>query len=231
MSKKDYAQVSPLFLVLSCFFITSLLLSNLTAGKLANFFGVVLPAAVILFPVTYIFGDILTEVYGFSKTRMVIWLGFGANLFMVLVFMLVLALPYPEFWTGQKAYAEVLGFTPRLVLASLVGYLVGGFFNSAVLSWLKVKTGGNKLWMRTIGSTVIGEGIDTVLFIGLAFFGTMPVQVLLGMIVAQYLWKVAYEICLTPVTYKLVAWVKRQEQVDAFDHEVSYNPFSLEGIK
>lgn len=222
------SRFSPLFLVLSCFFVTTLLLSNLIAGKLASIGGIVLPAAVILFPVTYIFGDVLTEVYGFRKARLIIWMGLAANLLMAVVFMIALALPYPAFWKGQNAYSTVLGFTPRVVTASLLGYLSGEFFNSAVLSRLKVKTSGRKLWMRTIGSTIVGEGVDTVLFISIAFCGTLPISVLLEMMAAQYLWKVGYEILLTPVTYMIITWVKRKEALDVYDTGVIYNPFSLE---
>lgn len=227
MSKSE-SRFSPLFLILACFFVTSLLISNIIAGKLANLFGMVLPAAVILFPVTYIFGDLLTEVYGFRKARLVIWTGLGANVVMTLIFMTVVALPYPEFWPGQNAYALVLGFTPRLVFASLVAYWVGELLNSVVLSRLKVKTNGRFLWIRTILSTVVGEGADTVIFIGLAFAGTVPLSVLTGMMAAQYLWKVGYEVLLTPVTYLVVRWVKHQEQLDVYDRDVKYHWFKLE---
>lgn len=228
MSKNNTSQGTPIFLILACFFVTSLLISNIIAGKLVTFQGITLPAAVILFPLTYIFGDVLTEVYGFKKTRLIIWTGFGANLFMALVFMLTVALPYPDFWHGQNAYATVLGFTPRLVLASLVAYFAGEFSNSTVLSRLKVKTQGRNLWLRTIGSTIVGEGVDTLLFIFIAFGGSLPFGALGGMMLAQYLWKVVYEIAVTPLTYLLVGWVKQKEQLDVFDTQIKYNPFSLE---
>lgn len=228
MSKNSNTRTTPIFLILACFFVTSLLISNIIAGKLITLLGITLPAAVILFPVTYIFGDVLTEVYGFRRTRLVIWTGFGANLFMALVFMVTIALPYPEFWAGQPAYAAVLGFTPRLVTASLVGYFLGEFSNSVVLSRLKVKTQGRNLWLRTIGSTVVGEGIDTIIFIAIAFGGAMPLETLTGMMLAQYLWKVAYEVLLTPLTYLVVNWIKRKESLDIYDTKVKYNPFSLQ---
>lgn len=228
MSKNSENTISPLYLILSCFFITSLLISNIIAGKMASFFGITLPAAVVLFPLTYIFGDVLTEVYGFKKARLTIWIGLFANLFMVLIFTLTLALPYPDFWVNQEAYKTVLGMTPRLVLASLVAYFAGEFLNSMVLSRLKVRTKGRMLWVRTIGSTIVGEGIDTVLFITIAFVGTMPFGALKNIMLAQYLWKVAYEILVTPLTYLLVGWLKKKEQMDVFDHDVKYNPFSLD---
>jgi uncharacterized integral membrane protein (TIGR00697 family) len=228
MFKSNQPQFSPLFLVLACCFVVLLLLANIIAGKMANFFGITLPAAVILFPLTYIFGDVLTEVYGFSKARLIIWLGFGANLLMAAVFLLTIALPYPDFWQGQTAFAAVLGLTPRIVVASLLAYLVGELVNAAVLSRLKVKTKGRNLWLRTIGSTVAGEGIDTVLFIAIAFGGTMPLGVLGTMMLAQYLWKIAYETAVTPLTYQVVRWVKRQEQLDVYDTKVKYSPFGWE---
>lgn len=227
MSKNNTTRTTIIFPILACFFVTSLLVSNIIAGKLITLMGITLPAAVILFPLSYIFGDVLTEVYGFKRTRLVIWTGFAANLFMALVFMVTIALPHPGFWEGQPAYAAVLGFTPRLVVASLVGYFVGEFSNSVILSCLKVKTQGRNLWLRTIGSTVVGEGIDTVLFITIAFGGALSLETLSELMLAQYLWKVAYEVILTPLTYLVVNWVKVKEGVDIYDTKVKYNPFSL----
>jgi uncharacterized integral membrane protein (TIGR00697 family) len=228
LSKNNIPQFSPLYLILACFFIVFLLISNIIAGKLVNFFGMTLPAAVILFPLTYIFGDLLTEVYGFRKTRLIIWLGFFANFIMVLVFMLTLALPYPNFWHGQTAFVTVLGLTPRMVLASLTAYLAGEFSNSVILSRLKVMTRGRNLWLRTIGSTVVGEGMDTILFITIAFLGTVPGNVMGQMMLAQYLWKVTYEVAVTPFTYLVVGWVKKRESIDVFDTDIRYNPFYTE---
>lgn len=227
MVKNSHSEVSSLFVVLACFFVTCLIISNIIAGKLIQVFGLLLPAAVILFPLTYILGDVLTEVYGFKRSRLVIWAGFAANVFMALVFILVLSLPYPDFWSNQEAYASVLGFTPRLVIASLIAYFAGEFTNSALLSKMKVLTKGRWLWTRTIGSTVFGEGIDTILFITIAFAGTLPGSLMVSMILAQYLWKVGYEIAATPLTYLLVSWVKRKEGLDTFDNGIKYNPFGL----
>jgi uncharacterized integral membrane protein (TIGR00697 family) len=219
---------TPLFLSLTCLFVTCLLISNIIAGKLMNVYGVTLPAAVILFPVTYIFGDILTEVYGFRQARLAIWMGFAANVLMSLVFILTVALPYPDFWKNQSAYQTVLGFTPRLVAASLVAYFLGEFSNSLVLSKIKLLTKGRWLWLRTIGSTVVGEGVDTLFFITIAFSGLMPVPALGAMLLAQYLWKLSFEIILTPVTYRVVKWIKQKESLDTFDEGVRYNPFGWE---
>ena len=225
---KESRNVSRLYVILGCLFVTCLLISNMVAGKLITVLGKALPAAVILFPITYIFGDVLTEVYGFKRSRLIIWTGFACNLLMAVIFMLVVALPYPEFWEQQDAYAVVLGMTPRVVVASLVGYFLGEFTNSAVLSKLKLLTRGKWLFSRTIGSTIVGEGIDTVVFITIAFAGTVSSSVLLSMIAAQYIFKVVYEILVTPLTYLLVGWVKKKEGVDVYDWGVKYNPFSLE---
>jgi len=220
-------EFSGLFLIIACLFVTCLLLSNIIAGKLIMVRGLVLPAAVILFPVTYIFGDVMTEVYGFRRARLVIWIGFACNLLMALVFLATIALPAPGFWLGQSAYASVLGMTPRIVAASLLAYLLGEWSNAAILSRMKLITEGRWLWTRTISSTVVGEGLDTVIFIGIAFGGTMPLEVLGQMMLAQYLWKVVYEVLLTPVTYYVVGRLKDREDIDIFDSNVSYNPFRL----
>lgn len=218
----------PLYPVLGGLFVAFLLISNIVAGKLILVGGLVLPAAVVLFPVTYIFGDVLTEVYGFKRSRLIIWTGFAANVIMALVFQLVVALPHPPFWTGQDAYATVLGMVPRIVVASLLAYLAGEFSNSVVLSRMKILTRGRWLFTRTIGSTIVGEGVDTLIFITLSFYRLVPGHVLWQMMAAQYLWKVAYEVVATPLTYLVVAWVKRVDRVDTYDYGVRYNPFSLE---
>ncbi len=221
-------EFSPIFLCITCLFVTCLLISNIIAGKLSQILGMTLPAAVIIFPITYIFGDVLTEVYGYERARLVIWIGLAANLLMSLIFMITVMLPYPKFWTQQGAYSAVLGLTPRIAGASLVGYFGGEFANSFVLSKIKILTKGRRLWVRTIGSTVVGEAIDTLLFIFLAFTGSLPFTVLVGMAGAQYIWKVGYEILATPLTYQVVGWVKRREQIDTFDYQTNYNPFHLE---
>jgi uncharacterized integral membrane protein (TIGR00697 family) len=228
MRAKLKGSVSVLYLLLTSVFVTCLLLSNIVAGRLMAVAGIVLPSAVILFPITYIFGDVLTEVYGFKRARLAIWIGFGANLLMSVVFLVVLALPHPDFWQNKAAYETVLGFTPRVVGASLIGYFAGEFSNSVVLSRMKIRTKGRWLWLRTIGSTVVGEGVDTVLFIGIAYYGIIPHETLGWMILAQYVWKVLYEAAATPLTYVLVRRVKRLEQIDTFDYGLKYTPFSLE---
>ena len=220
---KDNKAVSKLFLIITVVYVTCLLLSNLVAGKMwAVTSNITLPAAVILFPITYIFGDIFTEVYGFKNARIIIWLGFVCSFFAVGVYMITIGLPHPDFWTNQEAYATVLGTTPRVAAASFIGYLFGEFSNSMVLSKLKVMTGAKKLWVRTILSTLVGEGFDSVIFVTVSFWGTMENATLLQMIIFQYLFKVCYEIIFTPATYAIVNWIKRKEEMDTFDYNVKY---------
>lgn len=226
VSARDH--FSQLFVTLACAFVACLLISNIIAGKLIEVFGFVLPAAVILFPVTYIFGDVLTEVYGFERTRLVIWVGFAANALMSAVFLITIALPHPSFWKQQNEYATVLGFTPRVVLASLIAYAVGEFSNSIVMSKLKLVSRGRRLWLRTIGSTLVGQGIDTLIFISIAFAGVAPQRILFEMMAVQFLWKVGYEAAFTPLTYLVVNWAKRREGLDVFDRDVHYNPFRMD---
>lgn len=221
---KEKKQVSQTFMIVAVIYITCLLLSNLVAGKMwAVSENITLPAAVILFPITYIFGDIFTEVYGFRKARTVIWLGFGCSFFAVLVYLAVIALPHPGFWQNQGAYETVLGTTPRVALASFAGYLFGEFSNSMILSKLKVVTRGRNLWLRTILSTVVGEGFDSVIFVMISFWGTMDNSTVLQMILFQYLFKVSYEVIFTPATYAVVSRLKKIEGIDTFDYDVKYN--------
>lgn len=205
--------VSKLFAIITVVYVTCLLLSNLIAGKMWSLGSITLPAAVILFPITYILGDIFTEVYGFERAKMIIWLGFACSFFAVVIYLITIALPYPDFWTNQDAYQTVLGTTPRVFAASLIGYLFGEFSNSIVLSKLKLLTNGRWLWVRTIGSTLVGEALDSVLFITISFLGTMSVTNVLQMIAFQYLFKVCYEIIFTPITYAVVKRVKQVESL------------------
>ena len=216
--------ISYIFLCLAVCYVACLLLSNLVAGKMwAVTENITLPAAVALFPVTYIFGDVFTEVYGFRKARPVIWLGFGCSFFAVLIYLLVVAMPSPVWWEGQEAYRTVLGTTPRVAFASFAGYLFGEFSNSIVLSKMKVASGGKHLWARTIGSTLVGEGLDSVIFITISFAGTMETGALLSMILWQYLFKVGYEALFTPVTSLVVRTLKKKEGVDVFDEGLRYH--------
>ncbi len=181
-------------------------------------------AAVIVFPVSYILGDVLTEVYGYRAARHVIWLGFFCNLLAVIAIYLGGILPSAPFWQGQEAYETILGYTPRLLAASFVAYLVGEFANAIVLAKMKVATNGRFLWSRTIGSTLVGQGLDSLVFIVLAFVGTIPASALLAAIVTQWLVKSAYEALATPLTYVVVNRLKRTEGLDVYDHGTSFNP-------
>jgi queuosine precursor transporter len=216
------------FLMVTAIFITCLITANITAVKLADVFGLVLPAGIIIFPVSYIFGDILTEVYGYRQARKVIWLGFFCNLIAVIAIWLGQELPPASFWDGQAAYERILGYTPRLLGASFLAYLVGEFANSFVLAKMKIATKGRWLWTRTIGSTVVGEGLDSLVFMTLAFVGTIPTTVLASAIVTQWLVKSVYEAAVTPFTYIVVNFLKRKEGRDTFDYDTKFNPLLIE---
>lgn len=212
-------------------FVSLLLLSNVIASKMVNWLGITGTAAMYLFPITYIFGDILVEVYGYARTRRVIWLGFVANVIMVLVFWYAISLPHPDFWQGQAAFASVLGAVPRMVLFSILGYWCGSFVNSFVLARMKewmVKWDPNHkfLFIRTIGSTLAGEFVDSVIFILGAFVGIIPWEVVSTMVFVQWGVKCAIEALMTPITYIIVGWLKKAEGVDAVGAD-SYTPFEV----
>ena len=213
-----------IFVVLGMIFVTCLLVSNLIAGKIWLVWdGVEVPASVILFPITYILADVFTEVYGFGKARLIIWTGFGCNFLAVFCYVVTIILPSPNHWLGQDAFAVVLGMTPRFLLASFIAYLVGEFSNSMILSMLKVRTKGKRLWERTIGSTIVGEAFDSFIFITIAFAGTMPTKQLFSMILFQYLFKLSFEVVFTPVTYLVIGFLKKKEGIDTFDYEQRYD--------
>ncbi len=223
--------ISYRLVIVIALFITCLITANIIAVKVISLdFRVVefiLPAAIFVFPVSYVFGDVLTEVYGYRTARRVIWLGFACNLVFVFFAWVGQMLPSAGFWEGQAAYESILGFTPRLLGASFCGYLVGEFANSFVLSRMKIFTRGRWLWTRTIGSTVIGQGLDTAIFITLAYTGTgatVPT-----MIWQHWVFKVGIEIVCTPATYAIVNWLKHREGVDAYDYQTRYNPFTVRG--
>ncbi|MGB3683470.1 MAG: queuosine precursor transporter, partial [Rubrobacteraceae bacterium] len=199
------------FVLIVALFVTSLITANVTAVKLIGVFGLVLPAGVVIFPISYIFGDVLTEVYGFRMARRVIWLGFFCNLLAVVAIVIGQYLPAAPFWEGQQAYEQILGYAPRLLAASFCAYLVGEFANSFILSKMKIATGGRWLWSRTIGSTLVGQGFDSLVFVIIAFAGNIPVPALVAAIVTQWLFKSAYEAAATPLTYLVVNFLKRRE--------------------
>jgi len=209
------------------FFVAVLLISNVASTKIVDLKWFVFDAGTLLFPLSYIFGDILTEVYGYKKSRSIIWLGFLSALLMSLVFIIVGALPPASDWPYQEAYQQILGLTPRIVLASLVAYLVGEFLNSYTLAKLKVKTQGRHLWARFLGSTVVGQLADTVIFVLIAFTGIFPQTLLVTIIISNYIFKLAIEVVLLPATYKATTWLKRKENEDYYDSSTNFNPFAF----
>jgi uncharacterized integral membrane protein (TIGR00697 family) len=215
------------FIACTALFVTCLLTANTIAAKLVTLGGLTLTAGIVIFPISYVLGDVLTEVWGYAAARRVIWLGFVCNALMVAAIWLGGELPAAPFWKGEAAYQEILGQAPRILLASFVAYLVGEFANAFVLAKLKVATGGRWLWVRTIGSTVVGQGLDSAVFVTLAFVGAVPAAALAGIVGAQWMVKVAYEAAATPLTYAAVAWLKSREQVDTFDYDTDFNPLKL----
>ena len=217
------------FIACTALFVTCLLTANIIAAKLVTIGGLTLTAGIVIFPISYVLGDVLTEVWGYAAARRVIWLGFACNALMVAAVWLGGELPAAPFWKGEAAYQEILGQAPRILLASFAAYLVGEFANAFVLAKLKIATQGRWLWVRTIGSTVVGQGLDSVVFVTLAFAGAVPAGALVGIVGAQWAVKVAYEAAATPLTYAAVAWLKSREQVDTFDYHTDFNPLHLGG--
>jgi hypothetical protein len=218
-------KVSHRFVVITAVFVTCLITANIIAVKVISVGPVILPAAIVVFPISYIFGDILTEVYGYQWARRVIWLGFICNLIFVFFAWAGQMLPPASFWENQEAYKSILGYTPRLLAASFIGYFAGEFANSFVLAKMKILTRGRWLWSRTIGSTIVGEGLDTVVFITLAYIGTASFVPI--MILYHWLIKTGYEAVATPFTYAVVNFLKRKEAIDTYDYKTNFNPFLI----
>jgi uncharacterized integral membrane protein (TIGR00697 family) len=230
VQKSPSAVFSGRFIVLVGLFVTCLIVANIIAVKIIALpFGLFVPAGVVIFPLSYLFGDVLTEVYGYAAARRVIWLGFFCNLIAVLAIYVAGVLPAAPFWPNQGAYSAILGFTPVLLLASFCAYLVGEFLNSFVLAKLKIATKGRWLWTRTIGSTLIGEGADTLVFITIAFglTGIFTAQQVVTGIVVQWAFKVLYEVAATPLTYAVVGYLKRSEGLDTYDYQTNFSPVVL----
>ena len=212
-------------------FVAILLLSNLigaakiSALDLPLFGTVVFGAGILFFPLSYVLGDVLTEVYGYARARRVIWIGFAALLFMALMSWVVVALPPADGWAGQAAYDEVFGITWRIVLASITAFWAGELANAFVLARMKLLTGGKHLWTRTIGSTVVGQGVDTLIFYPVAFWGIWTPELVFAVMLTNYLMKVGWEALLTPVTYLVVGRLKRAEGVDVYDEGTNFTPF------
>ena len=209
-------------------FVTVLLCANLIgASKIATLFGFTFGAGVLFFPISYVFGDILTEVYGYARARKVVWAGFGALLFASAMSAIVLAFPPAPGWPHQAAFETVFGGTPRIALASLVAYFAGEFTNSFVLAKMKIASEGRHLWARTIGSTIAGEAVDSAIFYPLAFLGVWSGAQVVAVMISNYAIKVAWEALMTPFTYRIVGFLKRAENEDYYDRDTDFTPFSL----
>ena len=220
-------KVSFLFVALAGIFITCLMAANIIAVKLISPFGLLVPAGTVVFPLAYLFGDVLTEVYGYAATRLVIWLGFLCNLILVVAIWIAGIIPAAPIWNEQAAYEIILGFTWRLLVASFAAYLAGEFLNALVLAKLKIKTKGRWLWLRAIASTLCGQGVDTLIFILIAFGGTLPAHLLVTAILVQWGFKVCYEVIATPLTYTVVNFLKKREGQDYYDIGTNFNPLLL----
>jgi len=214
--------------IITALFVAVLLISNIASTKIAKVGLLTLDGGTLLFPLTYIFGDVLTEVYGYGRSRRVIWLGFAGAVLMSLTFYVIGALPSANGWDNQTAYLAILGQTPRIVAASLAAYFVGEFSNSFILAKMKILTKGKWLWMRTIGSTLVGELLDSLIFVSIAFIGVLPRELILELIVANYLFKTSIEIVFTPATYLIVGFLKKREKEDYYDRKTNFSPFIAE---
>ena len=208
-------------------FTTCLLIANILAVKIIMIGPWAAPAGIMIFPVAYILNDVIAEVWGYKKARLIIWSGFTMNLLMVLFFSLAIILPPAAFWTGQSGFAQTVGSTPRIVFASIMAYLTGSFLNALIMSRMKIRHKGKNFGVRAIVSTFAGETADSFIFISVAFAGLFPVRALIIMVVTQALLKTLYEIIVLPLTGRVVAWVKKTENQDVFDYSVSYNPFKI----
>jgi uncharacterized integral membrane protein (TIGR00697 family) len=207
-------------------FVAILLLSNLIgAAKLADVGGFVFGAGILFFPLGYVIGDVLTEVYGYARARRVIWAGFAGLVFMAFMSWVVVALPPAAGWEGQAAYESVFGQVWRIVFASVTAFWAGEFVNSYVMARMKIWTGGKHLWSRTIGSTFVGQGVDSLIFYPLAFWGVWSNSQVITVMFTNWALKVAWEVVLTPMTYAVVNWLKRKEGVDIFDEGTDFTPF------
>ncbi len=206
-------------------FVVVLLISNLIGQKITAIGPFRISGAQLFFPITYIFGDVFTEVYGYGASRRAIWIGFGASALMALMGLIAVWLPPAPDWHGQQAFAAVFEFVPRLIIASLVAFWCGEFANSFVMAKLKIFTRGRYLWVRTVGSTVVGQAVDTFVVMVLAFGGSLTPSLIVNLILSGYVGKVLYEIAATPLTYLVVNFLKRREGADPFDIGVSFNPF------
>jgi queuosine precursor transporter len=222
--------VSVLFMFAGILFAICLLIANILATKIILIGPWAAPAGVLIFPIAYIINDVIVEVWGYRKARLIIWTGFAVNVLAALFFTLAIAVPSAPFWQNQEAFSTILGSTPRIILASLMAYLIGSFLNAYVMSRVKVLMKGKDFSVRAILSTLVGETADSIIFITIAFAGILPVNILIGMILTQACIKTVYEILVLPFTIIAVNWVKKVEGIDSYDESISYNPFLIKQI-
>ncbi|MDX2030192.1 MAG: queuosine precursor transporter [Blastocatellia bacterium] len=215
-------------LVMAAFVIVLLCSGIIGVQKVSKIGPFEFGTAILFFPLSYIFGDVLTEVYGYARSRRVIWAGFGGLIFAAFMSFIVVKMPAAPAWTGQGCYDEIFGNTPRIVFSSLMAFWAGEFANSFVLAKMKILTSGRRLWTRTIGSTIVGEGVDSLIFYPLAFLGVWPPSQVATVMVTNYMLKVGWEAIATPVTYRIVNFLKRAENEDYYDRDTDFNPFTLE---
>lgn len=223
----NHYNIRPNTIFIAVLFSAFLILSNLTAFKLTYYKHLIFPAGLVFFPVTYLFGDILTEVYGFKVSRRIIWSAMTANMIVIGGTLLTVYLPPASLWHQQKAYASVYHAATRVFIASTIGYLCGEFINAIILAKLKVWNQGRHLWFRALVSTATGVGIDTIIFVHIAFALTMPYNKLWSLITTMYALKLGWEIIAIPITYKVTHYLKHHDAIDYYDKETQFNPFSL----
>jgi uncharacterized integral membrane protein (TIGR00697 family) len=208
-------------------FVAALLISNIGAVKLIQFGSIITDGGAILFPLTYIFGDVLTEVYGYAYARRAVWTGFAVMVVASLIFIVVDIAPPAAEWHNQQAFSSILGFVPRIVLASLAAFLFGQFMNAFVLAKLKIRTKGDRLWLRLIGSTIVGELFDTIIFALIAFSGILSAWSMFKFIILGWVFKTCVEIVMLPITYRVIAYLKQSEHRDKYDDKTNFTPFSV----
>ena len=230
MTEKSPKSVSVSYMIMGVVFCVCLIAANLLETKVVKMGPLAVTGGLLVFPVSYILNDCIVEVWGFRKMRLVIWLGFAMNFFVVLLGGLACALPSPSYWEGAEAFRFIFALAPRITAASLLAFLVGSFLNALVMSKMKLHDGSRRFSLRAVLSTLAGEGADSLIFFPLAFGGLMPVGDLLGLMLAQVVLKTLYELIILPVTIRVVRWVKRREGVDVRDNGISYNVFKIKEL-
>ncbi len=224
MERKNYRYLT----LITVAFVAVLMISNIVSTKVLDLWRFTFDGGTLLFPLSYIFWDIMTEVYGYKQSRRIIWMGFGALALMTITIMIVWRLPATQNRPYQAAYQQILGFTPRIVIASLIAYFAGEFSNSYILAKLKIMMQGRQLRVRTIGSTIIGELMDTIIFITIAFSGVFPRETIFMVMLSNYIFKVGIEVLFTPLTYLVTYALKQREQEDRYDYSTDFNPLHIQ---